>query len=645
MNPSRSWLLAAAGACAAVAPPVCAQTATAPVPNAPTATLAPVTVSGSPVIEAQRIDSFGSLATEVGESQVRDLNAIDLSSALRRTPGVTVSRFNPVGSFGGDEGGAVYVRGLGASRPGSEVKTYVDGIPFYMGVWNHALLDLLPVGGMERITVYKGPQPQRFGNTFAAIDLSPRRAQRDGLAANLRVSAGSFGTFVEQADLAGRQGDGEFSVAQGYARSDGHRDEADGKLANLLARGSYRLSPQWTVGAMLLGADNRVSDPGEEGNLATRTGVFTTRGTLGSVSLAHDHGLAQGRVQLYDNQGTSHWDNPIAAVVHSKFHLSGLRWREQLAPWQGGELVAGLDLDRMAGSVAFNGFTAFDGVTLRLTSPYAALSHTLALSDGWRVTPSAGVRLYRHNVYGSSSAPHAGLVLEQGDALALRLNASRGVNHPGLDAALLNAIVPPLAGAPDSWRSLKPELMDHLELGARWTPLRDSSIDVSVFQDRLKDRYVFAFPPAVSLPSFTNLGNYRVRGLELSWQQAWGSAWSTFAGATLLDSSLADLPYAPERALALGATWREGAWRVSADAQAQSGMFVLNKARADGAPNSAQVGGFAVVNLRVAHAMPVLGSRGEVFVALENLGDRRYAYRPGYPMAGRSAQLGLLFNL
>ena len=44
---------------------------------------------------------------------------------------------------GGDEGGAVYVRGLGASRPGSEIKTYVDGIPFYMGVWNHALLDLL----------------------------------------------------------------------------------------------------------------------------------------------------------------------------------------------------------------------------------------------------------------------------------------------------------------------------------------------------------------------------------------------------------------------------------------------------------------------------------------------------------------------
>lgn len=136
--------------------------------RAQTAELPAVIVTGRPVIEANRTEAFSSLATEVTDTQVRDLNAQDLSSALRRTPGVSVSRFNPVGSFGGDEGGAVHIRGLGASRPGSEIKTYIDGIPFYMGVWNHPLLDLLPVHGFERITVYKGPQPQTFGNTFAA---------------------------------------------------------------------------------------------------------------------------------------------------------------------------------------------------------------------------------------------------------------------------------------------------------------------------------------------------------------------------------------------------------------------------------------------------------------------------------------------
>ncbi|MQK16778.1 TonB-dependent receptor plug domain-containing protein, partial [Escherichia coli] len=62
-------------------------------------------VTDSSIIDQNYIDRFGSLTTVVDEKQIRDLNALDLSSALRRTPGVTVSRFNPVGSFGGAEGG------------------------------------------------------------------------------------------------------------------------------------------------------------------------------------------------------------------------------------------------------------------------------------------------------------------------------------------------------------------------------------------------------------------------------------------------------------------------------------------------------------------------------------------------------------
>lgn len=604
-----------------------------------------VEITGSPLLETQSSDTFGALSTTVGDTQVRDLNALDLSAALRRSPGVVVSRFNPVGSFGGDEGGAVYVRGLGASRPGSEVKTYVDGIPFYMGVWNHALLDLLPIGGVERITVLKGPQPQRFGNTFAAIDLTPRRARQDGLAADLRLSAGSFSTGVEQATLAWRGESLAITATQGHAQSDGHRTGADGRLDNGLVNATLTLSPQWQLGLLALSADNRVGDPGTEGVAGSSTGRFLTRGTLGALSLAHAHGHWQGRVQLYDNQGKGLWDNLGAAPVDSRFHLSGLRWTESLQPWAGGELQAGLDIDRMGGSVAFAGFTAFDGQTLRLTSPHVALSHTLALDGGWSATPSAGLRGYRHNVFGGASAPHVGLVLAQGEALALRATASRGLNFPGLDAALLNAIVPPLGASPEGWRALQPERMDHAELGAHWLPARGTVLDVSLFEDRLKNRYVFAFPPVVALPSFTNLGSYRIRGAELTWQQRWSASLDSTLALTWLDPSLADLPYAPKQALGLGLAWHEGPWRLSADAQAQGAMFVLNKARADGAANSARVGGFGVLNLRAGYALAALGPRGEVFAAVENLGDKTYAYRPGYPMPGRWGQLGLQIGL
>ena len=138
---------------------------------AQTTTLPSVVITANPVIEEVRVDAFSSVSAVVTQDQLRDQNAVDLASALRRTPGVEISRFNPVGAFGGAEGGAIFIRGMGGSRPGSEIKTYIDGLPFYMGVWNHPLLDLLPVNGMQSITVYKSPQPQINGNNFRLPDL------------------------------------------------------------------------------------------------------------------------------------------------------------------------------------------------------------------------------------------------------------------------------------------------------------------------------------------------------------------------------------------------------------------------------------------------------------------------------------------
>lgn len=89
-----------------------------------------IEVTARPIIEEIGVDAYSSTSAFVTENQLRDQNAVDLASALRRTPGVQISRYNPVGAFGGDQGGAVYIRGMGVSRPGSEIKTYVDDIPF-----------------------------------------------------------------------------------------------------------------------------------------------------------------------------------------------------------------------------------------------------------------------------------------------------------------------------------------------------------------------------------------------------------------------------------------------------------------------------------------------------------------------------------
>jgi hypothetical protein len=161
------------------------------------------------------------------------LGALDLAAGLRMTPGIQISRYNEVGSYNGNAGGAVHIRGMGASRPGSEIKTYLDGVPLYMGIWNHPLMDLLPINGIQSIDVYKSAQPQVNGNNFGSINLTSKRANVEGVVGESNFSAGSFSTRTANANLVGKKDDVDYSIAAGYISSAGDRSNSDGNLKNV----------------------------------------------------------------------------------------------------------------------------------------------------------------------------------------------------------------------------------------------------------------------------------------------------------------------------------------------------------------------------------------------------------------------------
>jgi iron complex outermembrane receptor protein len=612
--------------------------------HAQNATLSTVSVTASPIIEDNRVDKFSSFSTVVTENQLRDQNAVDLASALRHTPGVEISRYNPVGSFGGDQGGAVYIRGMGVSRPGSEIKTYVDGVPVYMGVWNHPLLDLLPVNGMQSVTINKSPQPQINGNNFASINLETKRATEDGIHGSGRVSAGSFGTVVEQVDLAGRSGALDFSLAQGYAKSNGHRANSDGELNNLMGRLGAKLSEHWSVGVSFLSVDNKAKDPYDNRLTAPATAPrYESSTNMISAFVSHQHGDWRGEFRVYDNQGKGNLYDDARPMVGwgtflTNFSMSGLRWKEQFSPWAGGTVVLGIDQDKVSGEVNgpnTGGWTKMP--EFRVTSPHLALSQNIELSKNWALVPSAGVRTYNHSQYASRTAPHAGVSLVS-EQLTIFANVSRGINYPGLEGAALQAAIP-FMFAGTTWKKLSPEELDHQEIGVKFAPTEATQIDLSLFRDEVKNRY--AYDLSFASTTFYNLGTYRTNGAELSVKQKIARDWAVFGGLTLLDPSISNLPYTPKTAFTAGVNGQLGPIRVAVDAQYQSEVFALSRDRNTLNPNIQRVGAYTVVNARLSYPVSALGKKGEVFIAAENLFDRDYAYRPGYPMPGRNGQLGV----
>ncbi len=619
-----------------------------PIPTAASAPLAPprfagtVTVEAPPVVEASHLDLLGSVVSSVSARQVEDLNAQDLAGALRRIPGVTVARYNAVGAYGGADGGAIYLRGQGSGRPGAEIVTLIDGVPRFVGVWTHPLLDSLSLDPIERIDVYRSPQPVLLGTmAFGAVDLVSRRQAGSGFGGRAVGSFGSFSTEVGRAE-AGWAGDrGEAWVSAGHRASDGHRANADGRVDAAAGHGSWALDEHWAVVVDVRHTDAWADDPGVVG--APQPPVvprFADTSDFVLASLRHEHGWGEGSVKVYVDDGSIGWlqwsTSPAEAfTTFTDWSNRGARLRETLTPWQGGEVVVGLDHDTYGGST-FERHPAGDRPTteveFRTTAPYVAVTQTFGRKV--KVTPSLGARFISSREFGGYWVGQAGLAVEEGGR-RWYANAAHGVNLPGVWAAVMYGGY----GRRDQWRDLEPEQIDHVEVGALSDLGRRWRLDVSLFHDHVTDALRFV-PPPPPPPAFANIGDYTTRGVEASLHGPLGARGLLFLGATWTGTDPDTVPNAPDVTLSAGVAWtsRRGV-RCNLDAEWVDSQVVVNPRFP--AP-AAEVAAYGLVNGRIGVPMPEgLGIPGELFLAGDNLLDADYELRPGYPMPGRSWTFGL----
>ncbi len=611
-------------------------------------TLEPVEVTATPIVEETKVDAFAGQTTVVGRDQIEGLNAGDAASALRRTPGVTITRYNAVGSFGGGEGGAILIRGLGSSRPGGEIKTLVDGVPNYNAVFNHPLLDLMSIDMAAKIEVTRRASPVDAGNLFAGINLVTPRATNPGASVSAMLMAGSFGALAEKIE-AGYKADGfDIYAGQSHREADGHRPDSDGELNNYLVHLGWQPTAQWDLTYVLNRTDNRATDPGPEagsGLPPTRGDVYLTENWLHILTAAWNYEQSSGSLKAYANEGEATWLRRTTsnnADSLNDYRLSGVRWREALSLIEGNEIVVGADYDLMKGKTVSVPPGAAPTVTFgpeefALVSVYAGVNHTWK-ANGWELTPSAGLRYYDHELFGTETASQAGLVLRYGRS-QWHVSAGRAVNFPGLDVAAFSVVAIPALG--QSWRSLHAEKLDQYELG--WSVELDdkTTLAMTLFRNEGRDRYVFVPPPPPPF-KYLNLEEFRTQGAEITVTLHPDTALSLFGGVSVLQTTPDDLPYAPEWSVVGGATWRiTDRLTLNLDGSYLSSQYAGAQARANGAPNVEHVGAFALLNARLAWAIDKLGERSEVFVAGENLLDRDYRYRPGYPMPGIGGSVGL----
>jgi outer membrane cobalamin receptor len=611
-----------------------------------------VVVVASPITEGNQVNRLGSQVSTVTEEQISDLNAQDFQSAVRMVPGVIISRQNPVGSFGGGDGGAIYIRGMGSSRPGGEIQMAVDGIPKVVGVWTHPLMDIMSVDQAQRIDIYKGAQPILFGNgAYGVVNVVTKRQAEEGYFTQAKAGYGSYSTFIEGVEHGGKVGNTDYYLLQSFRSSSGHRDYSSGELQEYFARVGHQLNESWYVSLTANATNNFAEDPGPEGNPAARQGTYRSNDEMTVATLAHQYSSARGTLKLYWNRGTGDWQDQYDTAGAFYYDTTtdwdnyGVRLQETLSPWKNGEILGGIDLDYIGGKVTVDrdpprADNTFPRETFRILSPYAALSHLFGEKGGWYAIPSAGARYFSHSDFDSEWGPQAGLVAGHRNT-EFHASYARGVNYPGVYVVANSNL---FWGSNTRWKSLEAETVDHYEAGLSHTIGKKFRADVTYFTDNGNNRMILVTSPAP--PHYENIGDFRAQGIEATVTWTPLDVLSLFAGAThLFDQSPDNLPYAPNWSASAGFNYRFFRnFKLSADALYVDNQYTANNRTANfGGSSIAAVSAFFLLNAKLAweFTSKELGAKGDIFIAGENLTNESYAFKKDYPMPGTTAMVGL----
>jgi iron complex outermembrane receptor protein len=622
----------------------------APTPRTSAADDAPalpaVLVTATPVTQDETVSTDGADSVWVSRDQLTLLNAQDLPTALRQVPGLTISRYSPIGSYGGAQGGSVYIRGMGTARPGGEIRMYTDGAPRGSGLWSHPLMDALPIDFAESVTVQKSPHPARCSDAFGAVDVQTRRRREQGSEGEGVLGYGRGSTFL----FAGSGGlkDGPVDAYGGiaYKYSDGLRDHNRSILRSAYGRLGVDLSPQEHLGFIYQRTDSQVEDPGEKRKPAPRTDRFDLVTDLYTLRFDTERDTITGYSLLSFERGTVDWlqddlCRTPAGAMDGNAHTDWLNFAfRNFYDWNVGDafwLTGGFDVVSESGETETrnleNGQIPFstDG-RLNTLSLYLGIRNDFALTEDWTLTPSIGSRRYVHSEYDPEWSPAAALTLDWRETVRFFLNGSRGIHYPGVYTRAVSA---DYAGG-----SLDAETMDSVSGGAKVSAGDAADVLLTVFHTDAKNRI------DKTAKGYINAGAMRASGVELSGHWRPSGRLAFFGGLTYTNPETTPVSRLPRWLATAGCTWKICDYlKWTLDGQFIDKMNAYSmRSSADAAELRELKAGF-LLNTRLAVPLEsITPVNGELFVALENLTHSDYAYYPDYPIGGIMWYVGCRFK-
>lgn len=580
--------------------------------------------------EAERSGAAVTVITPDDIARTEDVRVIDY---LRRVPGVSVRSSGPIGTQAG-----ITIRGVSQQN----IAVRVDGIDVSDPSGTQVAFDFgsLTVGDISRIEVLRGSQGARFGSETigGVINITTRRAERDGFSQSLSLEGGSYGTFGTSYGLS-HAGDGfETNLTFSALTSDGF-SAADEDNGNSEADGFHgtRLS---LTGFYDIGQDLRLEIAGfaeeaefdydETGGACGAGSPIVCDGTPDDVTERDETGLrlafvyAPGMVE--HRLEASYFLSERRLFGTNAFGPFDFRYdgeRRQVGYSAGidlgtaGQAVIGAEQVRETydDALRFGGAPIRQGFDTSVTSVYG--EYMLPVTGDFDV--AATLRYDENSEYGSFWSGRLSAVYRMDTDTTFRANLGTGYRAPS-PYELFGAFV----ANPD----LEPETSVSVDIGVERQFAR-GAVEATLFWVEAEDLIDFSFAAGTYVQRD---GTSTRRGLELAGVVDLSEMW-TLDGAYTLTTSTSDVTLdssgwalaVPRHTLAATLTGEvHPGWTLALGGVAQADREDLDD--------------FAVFSSTVSYEIT---DDVEAYLRIENIFDTEYQTIPGYGQSDRAVFVGL----
>lgn len=560
--------------------------------------------------------------TVIDRERIDRLQPASLPELLRGTPGLTFANNGGAGKIT-----TMSLRGAG----GSQVLVMVDGVRIGSASAGLAAFQDIPVDQIERIEIVRGPFSSLYGSEAlgGVIQIFTRRPE-GAFAPHASVALGSFDTRRASAGIAGKQGNGWYSINAAHERTEGidacrgsgtlfvgcftDEPDKDGYENNSLSlQGGYRFNDAWDAEARVFRAEGQNEYDGSFANQADVVQQVAGARLRYAPSQKLSFTLNAGRSV---DESDDYKDGAFSSRFDTHRDLGSLQ--ADIGTGSVGLLSLGFDWQRDA----VDSSTPFDRIQRINRAVFGQWQGDFG-KQSWQ----ASVRRDDDSQFGGETTGS----VRYGFAFTedLKLVASYGTAYR---APTFNDLYYPGFSNPN----LRPETSRSAELGLRGAHAR-GNWSISAYQTRAED--LITFDALTFLP--VNLDRARIRGAEASADFDIGG-WTLTGTATWMDPRNDSrgpnrdklLPRRARQSGRIDLDRAVGAFRFGASVYAEGQRY-------DDIANRTRLPGYSLVDLRVGYT---LSEDWTLQLNAANVFDREYETAAYYNQPGRSYTLSLRFQ-